>query len=93
MKEEENIKNLKVNTLKRAANKNQHVKSFAKIFKAAANLPNDIMTYEGPSNSILQVPLSLSTKIVKYSYQHLGGKMGELPDQNKLVAPAAIVHN
>ena len=40
IKEEEKIKNSKVNTLKRAARMNLHATSFAKII---ANLPNDIM--------------------------------------------------
>ena len=39
MKEEEKIKNTKVNALKRSARINQHAKSFVKL---VANLPNDM---------------------------------------------------
>ena len=63
MKEEEKIKNVKVNALKRAACMNQRAKSFAKL---VANLPNDMMASEGPSNPLfLQVLLYLSTYIIK----------------------------
>ena len=75
MKEEEKINNTKVNALKRAALMNQRAKSFAKL---VANLPNDMMASEDPSTPLLlQVLLSLSTDIIKDSYQHLGGKMGD----------------
>ena len=40
MKEEEKIKNIKLNALKRAARTNYHAKSFAKL---VANLPNGMM--------------------------------------------------
>ena len=50
MKEEEKIKNTKVNTLKRAARMNQRAKSFAKLF---ANLPNDMMSSDDPSTPLL----------------------------------------
>ena len=50
-----------------------------------------MMDSEDPSNPFLQVLLSLSTGIIKDSYQHLGGKMGQLPDQKKRTAAAAIV--
>ena len=56
-----------------------------------ANLPNDIMAYENPSTPLLQVLLSLSTDIIMDSYQHLGGKMGELPDLKKRTVAEAIV--
>ena len=46
MKEEENIKNTKVNALKRATRTNHHVKSFTKL---VANLPNDMMASEDSS--------------------------------------------
>ena len=46
MKEEERIKNTKVNALKRAARTNQCSKSFTKL---VANLTNYIMAYEDPS--------------------------------------------
>ena len=46
IKEEENIKNSKVNALKRAGCMNLRATSFAKLL---ANLPNDIMDYEDPS--------------------------------------------
>ena len=69
MKEEEKIKNTKVNTLKRDAYMNQRAKSFAKLF---ANLPNEILASEDPSTPILlQVLLSLSTDIIKNSNQYL----------------------
>ena len=54
--------------------------SFAKL---VANLPNDMMASEDPSTPLLQVLLSLSTDIIKDSYQNIGGKMGELPDLKK----------
>ena len=41
------------------------------------------MASEEPSTPLLQVLLSLSTKIIKESYQNLGGNMGDFPDQNK----------
>ena len=46
MKEEENIKNSKVNALKRTACMNQRAMLFAKL---VANLPNNIMASEYPS--------------------------------------------
>ena len=46
IKEEEKIKNSKVNALKRAARINLRATSFAKL---NANLPNDIMASEDPS--------------------------------------------
>ena len=61
---------------------------FAKLI---ANLPNYIMASEEPSNPLLQVLLSLSTGIIKDSYQNLGGKMGELPDLKKRTVAEAIV--
>ena len=88
IKEEEKIKNSKVNALKRAARMNLRATSFAKLF---AHLPSDIMASEDPSTPLLQVLLSLSTDIIKDSYQHLGGKMGELPDLKKLTVAEAIV--
>ena len=88
MKEEEKIKNTKVNALKRAARMKQRVKSFVKL---VANLPNYMMASEDPSTPLLlQVLLALSTNIIKDSYRHLGGKMGELPDLKKRTV--AIVH-
>ena len=81
MKEEENINNTKVNALKRSACMNQRAKLFAKL---SANLPNDTMASEDPSTPLfLQSLLSLSTDIIKDSYQHLGPNMGELPDIKK----------
>ena len=74
MKEEKKIKNTKVNALKRAARINQRATSLAKL---VANLPNDMMASEDNSTPLLQVFLSLSTEIIKDSYQHLGGNMGE----------------
>ena len=88
IKEEEKIKNSKVNALKRAARINLRATSFAKLF---ANLPNDIMASEKPSTPLPQFLLSLSTDIIKDSYQHLGGKMGELPDLKKRTVAEAIV--
>ena len=89
MKGEEKINNTKVNALKRAAHMNQRAKSFAKLF---ANLPNEIMASEDPSTPLLlQVLLSLSTDIIKDSYRHLGGKMGELPDTKKRTVAEAIL--
>ena len=89
MKEEEKINNTKVNALKRAARMNQHAKSFTKL---VANLPNYMMASEEPSTPLLlQVLLSLSTDIIKESYQNLGRKMGELPDIKKRTVAAAIV--
>ena len=46
MKEEEKIKNTKVNALKRADRINQRATSFAKL---VANLPNDMMASEDNS--------------------------------------------
>ena len=88
IKEEEKIKNSKVNALERAARINLRAMSFAKLID---NLPNDIMASEDPSTPLLQVLLSLSTGIIKDSYQHLGGKMGELPDLKKRTVAEGIV--
>ena len=88
MKEEEKIKNTKVNALKRAARMNLCATLFAKL---VANFPNDRMASEDPSTPLLQVLLSLSTDIIKDSYQYLGGKMGELPDLKKRTMAEAIV--
>ena len=88
IKEEEKIKNSKVNALKRAARINLRAAPFAKL---VANLPNDMMASEDPSTPLLQVLLSLSTDIIKDSYQNLGGKMGELPDLKKQTVAVRIV--
>ena len=89
MKEEDKIKNTKVNALKRAARMNQRATSFAKI---VANPPNDMMASDDPSTPLLlRLLLYLSTDITKDSYQHLGGKMGELPDLKKRTVVAWIV--
>ena len=88
MKEEEKIKNTKVNALKRAARMNLRATSFAKL---VANLLNDMMASEDPSTPVLQVLLSLSIDIIKDSYQHLGGNVGELPDLKKRTVAEAIV--
>ena len=77
IKKYEKIENSKVNAMKRAAHMNLCLTLFAKRF---ANLPNYIMDSEDLSTSLLQFLLSLSTNIIKDSYQHLGGNMGELPD-------------
>ena len=52
IKEEEKIKNSKVNALKRAARINLRVTSFVKL---VANLPNEIMASEDPYTPLLQV--------------------------------------
>ena len=88
MKEAEKINNKKVNALKRAASMNLRAMSFTKL---VSNLPNEIMAYEDPSTPLLQVLLSLSTDIIKDSYQNLGGKMSELPDLEKRTVAEAIV--
>ena len=63
LKEEEKIKNTKVNALKRAARMNQCTKSFAKLI---SNLPNDMMASEYPPTPLLlQFLLSLLTGIIK----------------------------
>ena len=92
MKEEDKIKMIKVNALKRAAHMNQSGKSPAKLVKATVSLPNDMMASEEPSTPLLlQVLLYLSTDIIKNYYQHIGRKMGELPDLKKWMVAAAIV--
>ena len=88
IKEEEKIKNSKVHALKRDSRMNLRATSFAKL---VANLPNDIMASEDPSTPLLQVLLSLSTDIIKDSYQHLGGKMSELPYLKKRTVAEVIV--
>ena len=50
-----------------------------------------MMNSEDPSTPLLQVLLSLSTDIIKDYYQHLGGKMGDLPDLKKRTVVEAIV--
>ena len=89
MKEEEKIKNTKLNALKRSARMNQRAKSFAKI---VANLPNDMMASEEPSTPLLlQVIFSLSTDTIKDSYQNIVRKIGELSDMKKWTVAATIV--
>ena len=88
IKEEEKIKNSKVNSLKRATRMNMRATSFAKL---VTNLPNYIMASEDPATPLLQVLLSLLTYIIKDSYQHLGGNMGEFPDLKKMTVAEAIV--
>ena len=88
MKEEEKINDTRVNNLKRAARMNQRAKWLEKL---VVNLPNDMMASEDNSNPLLQFLLSLSTDIIKESYQNLGGKMGKLPDLKKQTVAAAIV--
>ena len=88
MKEEEKIKSTKVNALKKSARINLRAMSFAKLF---ANLQNEMMASEDNPTPLLQPLISLSTDIIKDSYQHLGGKMGELPSLKKLMVAAAIV--
>ena len=89
MEEEYNIKNRKVNDLKRAAHMNQRAKLFMKLVD---NLPNDMVASDDPSTPlILQALLSLSTNIIKYSYQHLCINMVEFPDLKKWTVAAAIV--
>ena len=90
MKEEEKIKNTKVNSLKRGARMNHRATSYTKLVD---KFPNDMMAFEDPSTPLLQVLLSLSTNIIKDSYQHLGGKMSELPDLKKRTVAEAIVRN
>ena len=67
---------------------NLRATSFAKL---VANLPNDMMASEDPSTPLLQVLLSLSTDIIKDSYQNLGVKMGEFPDLKKRMVAEVIV--
>ena len=89
MKDEEKINNTKVNAMKRAARMNQCAKLFAKL---VANLPNDMMAPKDPSTTLLlQVLLSISTEIIKDSYQHIGGKMGAFPDLRKQTVAVGIM--
>ena len=89
MKEEEKIKNTKVNAMKRSARMNQRANPFPKL---VANLPNDMMSSEEPSPPLLlQVLLSLSTDIIKDFYHRIGRNMGELLDLKKRTAVAEIV--
>ena len=68
---------------------NQRAKLFAKLI---AKLPNYMMASEEPSTPLLlQVLLSLSTNIIKDSYQHLDENMGELLVLIKRTEAAAIV--
>ena len=61
------------------------------VHETCRQFPNETMASEDPSNLLLQVLLSLSTDIIKNSYQHIGGKMGELPDLKKWTVAEAIV--
>ena len=67
---------------------NLRASSFTKLVD---NLPNDFMASEDPYTPLLQVLLSLSTDIIKDSYQHLGTNMGELPDIKKRTVTEAIM--
>ena len=88
MKEEQKIKNTKVNALKSSARMNLHATLFAKL---VANLLNYMVASGDPSTPLLQVLLSLSTDITNYSYQHIGGKMDEFLDMNTQTVASAIV--
>ena len=89
MKEEEKIKNTKVNFPKRAARMYQRAELSAKSF---SSLPKEMMASEYPSTPLLlQVPLSLSDYITKDYYQNLGGKTGQFPDLKKRMVATAIV--
>ena len=89
VKEEENIKNTKLNALKRAAHMNQCAEFFAKL---VANLPNDMVASEDPYTPLLlQALIQLSTSIIKDSYQNLGINMGDFPDLKKRTVAVAIV--
>ena len=91
MKDEEKIKMIKLNTLKRATHINQRGNSFAKL---ARQPPNSQMTW-----CILRTPPPPSSKYystsqlksLRDSYHNLGWKMGQFPDQNKWTVVAAIV--
>ena len=48
-------------------------------------------TSEDPSNPLLQVLLSLSTDTIKGVFNHFGGNISELSDQNKYTVMAEIV--
>ena len=87
-KEEDNIKNTKVNDLKRDAHMNQCAKLFAKL---VTNLPNGMMASEDNSTPHLQFILSLSTEIIKDSYQNFVRNMDEFSDLKKRTVAAAIV--
>ena len=51
-----------------------------------------MMAYEDPyTHLLLQVLLSLSTDIIKDSYQHLSENMGEWPDLKKRTVAAAFL--
>ena len=50
-----------------------------------------MMASEDNSAPLLQVLISISTDIIKDSYQRIGGKMGELLDPKKRTVAAAIV--
>ena len=69
IKEEENIKNSKLNALKRAACMNLCATSFAKL---VANLPNDIMAYKDPSTPLLQVLLRHHQGLISASWRKDG---------------------
>ena len=49
------------------------------------------MASEENSTPLIQIILSLSTEIIKDSYQNLGGMMGELTNLKKRTVAAAIV--
>ena len=61
------------------------------IVKLVSNLPNEMMDSGDKSTPLLQMIISLSTEIIKDSYQNLGGKIGELPDIKEQTVAAAIV--
>ena len=89
MKEEEKIKSIKLNDLKRAASTNHCTKLFSKLF---ANLPNYMIAFEDPSTPLLlQFIISLSTNIIKDPYHHISGKMDGLPNLKKYTVAAEIL--
>ena len=58
MKEEDNIKMIKANALKRDAHMNQRGKSFTKLVEVTSKIPNNIVASEDPSTPLPQVPFS-----------------------------------
>ena len=80
-----------MNALKKDAHITKCGISFAKLIESTTKLPSDMKNSEEPSDNLLQFLLSISTNTIEEIFYHIGGKIGELSDQNKRTVAAEIV--
>ena len=80
-----------MNAFKKSTCVTKHGISFAKILEATAKLPSNTNNSEDPREPTLKVLLSLSTNTIKYDFNQINRKIGELSDQKKRTDVADIV--